>query len=288
MKQLLLLILSIIALTSCEESRKDEIARLVKEWEGKEIHFPEHPVFTIQGKDTVDFSFRDTEYKVVSYVDSIGCISCKLQLESWKNFIHEVDSLTDGTVPFILCLHNPDVKEMRRITWKNDFQYPVFIDEMGSFDALNHFPTNMTFQTFLLDKDNKVVVIGNPIHNPMVKELYLEKLTGVQADKTVSLQTEVSFDKVEIDFGSFQMSEKKEGKFVLNNVGKDLLVIRDVVTSCGCTKVAYSKQPLRPDETIEMTVRYEADELGVFNKVITVYSNAVGSPHKLRVRGQVR
>lgn len=74
----------------------------------------------------------------------------------------------------------------------------------------------------------------------------------------------------------------------MNNVGKDLLVIRDVVTSCGCTKVAYSKQPLRPDETIEMTVRYEADELGVFNKVITVYSNAVGSPHKLRVRGQVR
>ena len=62
MKQLLLLILSIIALTSCEESRKDEIARLVKEWEGKEIHFPEHPVFTIQGKDTVDFSFRDNEY----------------------------------------------------------------------------------------------------------------------------------------------------------------------------------------------------------------------------------
>ena len=92
MKQLLLIILSIIALTSCEESRKDEIARLVKEWEGKEIHFPEHPVFTIQGKDTVDFSFRDNEYKVVSYVDSIGCISCKLQLDRWKDFIHEVDS----------------------------------------------------------------------------------------------------------------------------------------------------------------------------------------------------
>ena len=287
MKQLLLIILSIIALTSCEESRKDEIARLVKEWEGKEIHFPEHPVFTIQGKDTVDFSFRDNEYKVVSYVDSIGCISCKLQLESWKNFIHKVDSLTDGTVPFILCLHNSDVKEMRRITWKNDFQYPVFIDEMGSFDALNHFPTNMTFQTFLLDKDNKVVVIGNPIHNPMVKELYLEKLTGVQADKTVSLQTEVSFDKVEIDFGSFPMNEVKEGKFVLTNMGKNLLVVFDVVTSCGCTKAEYSKNPVRPGETLELTVRYEAYESGRFSKVLTIYSNAAGSPHKVRVKGVV-
>lgn len=176
---------------------------------------------------------------------------------------------------------------MRRITWKNDFQYPVFIDEMGSFDALNHFPANMTFQTFLLDKDNKVVVIGNPIHNPMVKELYLEKLTGVQADKTVSLQTEVSFDKVEIDFGSFPMNEVKEGKFVLTNMGKNLLVVFDVVTSCGCTKAEYSKNPVRPGETLELSVRYEADETGMFNKVITIYSNAIGSPHKVRVKGQV-
>ena len=37
------------------------IARLVKEWNGKEIRFPEHPVFTILGKDTVDFSFRDAK-----------------------------------------------------------------------------------------------------------------------------------------------------------------------------------------------------------------------------------
>ena len=88
MKCVVYIILSFIALSSCKDSPKDEIARLVKEWDGKEIRFPESPVFTIQGKDTVDFSFRNAEYKVVSYVDSIGCISCKLQLDRWKDFIH--------------------------------------------------------------------------------------------------------------------------------------------------------------------------------------------------------
>ena len=29
----------------------------------------------------------------------------------------------------------------------------------------------MTFQTFLLDKDNKVAAIGNPVHNPKEKEV---------------------------------------------------------------------------------------------------------------------
>ena len=288
MKQVLLIILSIIVLTSCKGPRKDEIARLVKEWDGKEVRFPESPVFTIQGKDTVDFSFRNAEYKVVSYVDSIGCISCKLQLANWAAFIQEVDSLTGRTVPFILCLHTTDVEEMKRIVRKENFQYPVFIDEKGTFDALNHFPTNMTFQTFLLDKDNKIVAIGNPVLNPMVKELYLEKLTGVQESKPKAMQTEVGLDKAEIDFGTFPMNEVKEGKFVLTNTGQNLLVIHDVVTSCGCTKVEYNKPPVRPGETTELTVRYEADESGHFNKAITIYSNAVGSPHKLRVRGLVK
>lgn len=232
--------------------------------------------------------YEDTEkYKVISYIDSIGCISCKLQLERWSDFIQEVDSMVAGTVPFILCLHTTDVKEMRRITWKSDFQYPIFIDEMGTFDALNHFPTNMTFQTFLLDKDNKIVAIGNPVLNPMVKELYLEKLTGVQESKTKAMQTELTLDKVEIDLGTFPMDEIKEGKFLLTNTGKNPLLVYDVVTSCGCTKVEYGKKPVRPGEVLELTVRYEADEVGVFNKVLIVYSNAVGSPHKLRVKGQV-
>ena len=288
MKQTLFIILTIIALSSCKDSPKDEIARLVKEWDGKEIRFPESPVFTIQGKDTVDFSFRNAEYKVVSYVDSIGCISCKLQLANWAAFIQEVDSLTGRTVPFILCLHTTDVEKMRRIVKKDNFQYPVFIDEKGTFDALNHFPTNMTFQTFLLDKGNKIVAIGNPVLNPMVKELYLEKLTGVQESKPKAMQTEVVLDKTEIDFGTFPKNEVKTGKFLLTNTGKNLLVVYDVITSCGCTKVEYIKHPVRPGETLELTVRYEADEVGIFNKSLTIYSNALGLPHKLWVKGQVK
>ncbi|MBQ8601855.1 MAG: hypothetical protein IJ413_04800 [Bacteroides sp.] len=66
---------------------------LVKEWDGKEILFPDNSVFTIQGKDTVDFDYKDAEYKVVTYVYSIGCTSCKLHLGRWNTFIQEVDSI---------------------------------------------------------------------------------------------------------------------------------------------------------------------------------------------------
>lgn len=105
----ILLLLSF--LTGCKESEKEKIARLVKEWDGKEISFPPHSVFTIQGKDTIDFSFADAEYKIVTYVDSVGCTSCKLQLPRWKEFMHEVDSLVQGKVPFVFYFHPKDVYE---------------------------------------------------------------------------------------------------------------------------------------------------------------------------------
>ena len=36
-------------LAACTESREEAVYRLVKEWTGKEIKFPERSVFTVQG-----------------------------------------------------------------------------------------------------------------------------------------------------------------------------------------------------------------------------------------------
>ena len=167
-----------LLVSSCEESEKERLSRLVIEWEGKEILFPTHSTFTIQGKDTVDFQFHDVEYKVVTYVDSIGCTSCKLQLHRWKEFLSEVDSLTTGNVSFLFYFHPKDMKELRYLTRRDAFTHPVCFDEKDEFNQLNHFPSEMMFQTFLLDKGNRVVALGNPVLKPNVKELYLNLIRG--------------------------------------------------------------------------------------------------------------
>ena len=274
-----------LCLASCAESDKERLSRLVSEWERKEILFPTHSTFTIQGKDTVDFNFKDANYKVVTYVDSAGCTSCKQQLHRWKELVTEVDSLTDGRVPFLFYFHPKDRKELRYLTRRDDFTYPVCFDEQDELNRLNQFPSDMTFQTFLLDKENKVVAMGSPVLNPKVKELYLGLITGNRSVKTQSVVTQVSVNQTEIDFGSFPKEEKQERSFVLTNTGKGLLVVHDVVTSCGCTKVEYSKQPVRPGETLELKVIYEAEDTGHFNKSIKVYCNVENSPLRLKVRG---
>ena len=272
-------------LASCQESREEAMLRLVNEWNGKEIKFPARSVFTIQGKDTVDIEFGKADYKVITYIDSVGCTSCKLQLPQWKKLVAEVDSLTGGSVPFLFYFHPKDRKELHYLTRRDDFTNPVCFDERDELNRLNQFPTDMTFQTFLLNNDNKVVAMGNPVHNPKVKELYLGLITGSRSSESSGQITQVSVNQTELDFGSFPKEEKQERSFVLTNTGKGLLVIQDITTSCGCTKVEYSKEPVRSGGTLEVKVIYEAEKAEHFNKTVTVYCNTKDSPLRFTVKG---
>jgi hypothetical protein len=101
-----------------------------------------------------------------------------MQLPKWKELIAYTDSVTDGRVPFLFFFHPKDRKEMYYLLETDRFDRPVCIDTEDELNRLNRFPPDMTFQTFLLDKENKVSVIGNPVSNLSVKELYLKQLSG--------------------------------------------------------------------------------------------------------------
>ena len=161
---------------SCSNEKKEEITRMVTEWQGKEIQFPTNSTFTIQGKDTVSVNMN-AEHKILVYVDSAGCTSCRLQLNKWKEFIVKVDSVAKEPVQFLFYLTPKSVKEARYITRRDDFTYPICIDLKNEINSKNNFPKEDTFHTFLLDAKNKVQIIGNPIHNNAVRELYLNAIS---------------------------------------------------------------------------------------------------------------
>lgn len=92
--------------------------------------------------------------------------------------IHRLHYPRNGSLPLFL-----PVRWQERNTVsieKDNFDKPICMDQSDRLNELNHFPADGRFQTFLLDKDNKVVVIGNPIHNPNIRELYLKEITGKQ------------------------------------------------------------------------------------------------------------
>ena len=169
-------ILLTIILLSCHNEQKEktkQITHLVNEWQGKQIVFPENLIFTRYLIDTTDFQIPQSGYKVLIYVDSMGCTGCKLRLHKWKELIEYTDSATQGKVPFLFFLHSKDTNEIHSLLKYEVFDRPVCIDIDDRINKLNKFPADIRCQTFLLDKDNKVAILGNPVYNTAVKDLYL-------------------------------------------------------------------------------------------------------------------
>ena len=284
MKYIVFFILSFL-FVSCTESEKERMNRLVLEWSGKEIVFPNDLNSRLLGS-VASFDYK-SEYTIVTYIDSVGCTSCKLQLSQWKHLMIKLDSINNTSVLFFL--HQKNEKGINYILKRDNFTYPVCIDENDSFNKLNHFPSDMMFQTFLLDKDNKVVAIGNPIQNPRVKELYLQIIMGDKApQKTARMQTTVACAIAMLDMGEFDWRQEQTGSFELINTGNHPLVVIDAVTSCGCTSVVYDKVPIPLGKSTELKVRYKADHPEHFNKTITVHCNAEASPVKFSIKGNAR
>lgn len=294
MMRYFIVILTILALCSCDniKHRKEQALSVMEQWIGKEIVYPDNLNFTILGVDTL-YNEIQSQYlfKVVSYVDSTGCTSCKLQLPRWKAFIAEMDSASRGRSVVSFILHSNNVSDIIYTLKYNNYKYPVCIDEKKSFYNVNNLPLNEAFQTFLLDENNRVIAIGNPIHNPKIKDLFL-KIIGEekveQKDKSKVVTTKVDIDKTSVSLGNFDWQKEQKATFVLKNAGNKPLVIEDVNTSCGCTSVDYSKEPVRPNEEIRLEVIYKADHPEHFNKTITVYCNSESSPIELTISGNAQ
>ena len=68
----------LMALCSCKETKEQQISRLIHEWEGRTIVYPAGMTFSVLGKDSAGYSFPQNEYTIMTYVDSVGCTSCKI------------------------------------------------------------------------------------------------------------------------------------------------------------------------------------------------------------------
>lgn len=278
-------ILIIGILYSCHSSNDKHILDMIKEWNNKQIIFPSNVTLYLS-KINHKYITSDSKYKILTYADSTGCISCKLQLHNWKKFINEMDSITYKHVPFLFFFHSKNKEEINYILKINQFNYPIYIDLQDSLNKLNNFPKEMMFQTFLLDKDNKVIAIGNPIHNHKIKELYIKIITGKeQVNNKNRTETSVETKKALIEMGELDWQNSHDAVFTIKNIGNNLLVVDDIDTTCGCTSANYVKKPVGKGENLDITVTIKPKNKGYFEETITVYCNAENSPIQLKIKG---
>ena len=163
-------ILFIMILFSC--TSKTHLKKIVSTWTNKEIIFPS--ALDSLNQDSLWKSMIKNEYKVLIYVDTNSCTECRLKLYEWHKIIQEVDS--NNNVSFIFTIYTKDYPLVDFLKKKNRFNYPIFYDYTNKIGKLNKFPKDPRFQTFLLDQNNRVILIGNPIGNKHLWNLYKQTI----------------------------------------------------------------------------------------------------------------
>jgi hypothetical protein len=96
------------------------------------------------------------------------------------------------------------------------------------------------------------------------------------------------WDKMVIDMGEIPQNIPKSADFTLTNDGKEPLIISSAKASCGCTTPKYSTEPILPGKSSVLTATYNALTPGVFNKAVTVITNADTNPVILTIKGTVK
>ncbi|MCE8655689.1 DUF1573 domain-containing protein [Bacteroides fragilis] len=241
-------------------------------------------------------SLADNPFLITLLLEMQTTIFLRTEMSRKTEYVHNPCFLSANILKILgvfaenQIIFYPKMKKDIFYALKNDnFTYPICLDLENTFYDTNKIPGDMMLQTFLLDEDNKIVAIGNPIHNSKIKDLFLNIISGGQFHPDEKCpQTEVKIDALSMDLGMFDWKKEQKCIFTIQNTGKNLLVIDDINTSCGCTTVEYSKEPVQSGKSIDIAVTYKAEHPEHFNKTITVYCNSESSPLQLKIKGDAK
>lgn len=124
------------------------------------------------------------------------------------------------------------------------------------------------------------------IRNIMILAVaFLSSVTGIVAQEKISPSIEI--DRTVHNFGDIiHKSGPVSCTFNLKNTGKQPVVIYNVTSTCGCTDVEWTREPIRPGQSGKISVTYSNDEGAYpFDKTLTTYISDSKKPILLKVRG---
>lgn len=287
MRLLLYILLSILCLSCGNQNKQNK--RISHSQIGKQMVFPEDIVYTRFLKNTIDYKIpENTKYKIVIYVDSLGCTECKLKLSEWKEFITHIDSISNKSVAFLFFYNLSDYRRVSFILKHENFDYPICVNASDQLNIQNNFRKGERNHTFLLDKDNQILAIGSPLHDPEAKDIYIGYITNNQ--KLLSLienKTQIKIDNPIIDLGIVNKGIEKDVSFCLKNTGKNPLNIFNMETSCGCTQAEYDRNSALPGEQICIKVKVKAEYHGDFLETISIRCNT-DEPVFVEIKGNIQ
>ena len=135
----------------------------------------------------------------------------------------------------------------------------------------------------MIQTTNTMKFIANIIASSLI--IALISILPLNAQEKIGDSIEI--DKTVHNFGAILLdSGPVSCTFTVKNIGTKPLVIYSAVTTCGCTKAEWTKEPIMPGKTGKISATYTNDEGPYpFDKSVTVYFSEPKKPVVLKMRG---
>ncbi|MBE7645744.1 DUF1573 domain-containing protein [Tenacibaculum finnmarkense] len=101
---------------------------------------------------------------------------------------------------------------------------------------------------------------------------------------TVNAQ-EFKFETETIDYGKVGIASEGKRTFEFTNIGDEPIIIKDIISACGCTVPKKPEAPIMPGQKGQIEVSYDTKRPGGFSKTLTVVSNAKNKRKRIKIKG---
>lgn len=170
LKRVLVFIILINSYSCNSKNKKNEISDVLEGLIGANvINVDSLESFTIKNSK---WEFYDYDIKIYSNLDG-NCGQCIDDLYYWNEFIllHEFSN----EVNFSFYIKTDNYSKIEKEFELKKYQFPFVKDYKGQFIVANHLPKEKMYHTFLAI-NNKIVLVGNPIRNEQLKDLYVRTI----------------------------------------------------------------------------------------------------------------
>ncbi len=164
---------------SCKSNAEKKHVNTIENMIGKNIIIPNNNIVLSNLEiDTIEGNCFNNTLKLVSFTDGRcpACIENLLKLMSLKK---EFDNKFSVDIDFVNFVYVDNVKFFMNNFYSTlDCTMPLLMVDNYSFLKNNDLPYSPIYHTFLLNKDNEIVLVGNPANSKLLKELYIKQINN--------------------------------------------------------------------------------------------------------------
>ena len=163
-------------ITACN-SHKEDVQKALEKMQSSTICIP-YERMECWTSDSIleDRPWNKAKLKLEHYVDSATCSTCYLQKIAIYGLLFSMEAQSNNDFYNVFII-NPNIIAKKKLI--SDFSgklipQTIFVDSSNVFMESNpNLPSESMYHTFMLDENNKVILVGNPMLNKQIEDMML-------------------------------------------------------------------------------------------------------------------